>query len=150
MTKELDDIDMKLLKILEMNAKARMHNIAKKMGIPTSTVHHRIKRMEREGIIDRWTIKKNYELLGLDVKAYVLVFVNVTFLKQHKKTQKDLAKQIKKLENVEAVDIMAGEADLLVTARCSDLKNLQEVLLERIQLIEGITKTKTMIAMSEQ
>ena len=149
MAKTLDETDLEILKILEENAKARMHSIAKKLGIPASTVHHRIKRMERDGIISKWTITKDYEKMGLGVKAYILIFVNVTALKQMKKSQKDLAKRIRRFDNIEAVDIMAGEADLLVTARCSDLKSLQDVLLDQIQSIEGITKTKTMIVISE-
>ena len=149
MAKVLDDIDMEILRILEDNAKARMHSIAKKLGVPASTVHHRIKRMEKEGIIAKWTIRKDYEKMGLGVKAYILIFVNVTALKQMGKSQKDLAGRIRKFDNIEAVDIMAGEADLLVTARCSDLKSLQDVLLDQIQSIEGITKTKTMIVISE-
>lgn len=149
MARALDETDMEILRILEDNAKARMHSIAKKLGVPASTVHHRIKRMEKEGIISKWTILKDYERMGLGVKAYILIFVNVTALKQMGKSQKDLAKRIRKFDNIEAVDIMAGEADLLVTARCSDLKSLQDVLLDQIQSIEGITKTKTMIVISE-
>lgn len=149
MAKTLDEIDLQILSILEENAKARMHGIAKKLNVPQSTVHHRIKRMEKEGIISKWTILKDYEKMGLGVKAYILIFVNVTALKQMKKSQKDLARRIRKFDNIEAVDIMAGEADLLVTARCLDLKSLQDVLLDQIQSIEGITKTKTMIVISE-
>jgi Lrp/AsnC family transcriptional regulator for asnA, asnC and gidA len=149
MAKMLDGTDMEILRILEKNAKTRMHSIAKKLGIPPSTVHHRIKKLEREGIIAGWTIRKDYEKMGLGVKAYILILVNVTTLKRMKKSQKDLARKIRKFENIEAVDIMAGEADLLATARCSDLKSLQDVLLEQIQSIEGITKTKTMIVISE-
>jgi Lrp/AsnC family transcriptional regulator for asnA, asnC and gidA len=149
MAKELDETDMEILGILEHNAKARMHTIAKKLGVPQSTVHHRIKRMEKDGIIAGWTIRKDYEKMGLSVKAHILIHVNVTALKQMKKSQKDLASKIRKFENIEAVDIIAGEADLMVTARCSDLKSLQDVLLEQIQSIEGITKTKTMIVISE-
>lgn len=149
MAKMLDDTDMEILKILEKNAKTRMHTIAKRLGVPASTVHHRIKRMEKEGIISGWTIRKGYEKLGLMVKAYILIFVNVTELKKMRKSQKDVAARIRRFENIDAVDIMAGEADLLVTARCSDLKSLQDVLLDQIQTIEGITKTKTMIVISE-
>jgi Lrp/AsnC family transcriptional regulator for asnA, asnC and gidA len=105
--------------------------------------------MEKDGIIAGWTIRKDYEKMGLSVKAHILIHVNVTALKQMKKSQKDLAARIRRFDNIEAVDIIAGEADLMVTARCSDLKSLQDVLLEQIQSIEGITKTKTMIVISE-
>ena len=73
MQPKIDDTDLALLDILQSNAKARIHSIARKMGIPPSTVHHRIQRLEQEGVIAGWTIRKNHSLLGLKMKAHVLV-----------------------------------------------------------------------------
>ena len=48
---------------------------------------------------------------------------------------------------VENSEIITGEADLLLTVRCRDMDEFRKVLLERIQAIEGITETKTMMVM---
>lgn len=149
MDKKLDETDWELLKLLETNAKARIHTIARKMGIPASTVHHRIKRLEKEKFIDSWTIKKNNKLLGLKMKAHILAFVDLTMLMQIKRTQKDVANDIKKIDGIETVDIVTGDADLLVTVRCRDMEEFQGLLLQKLQSIKGITKTKTMIVVAE-
>ncbi|MFH1785076.1 MAG: Lrp/AsnC family transcriptional regulator [Candidatus Micrarchaeota archaeon] len=149
MEKKIDETDMELLKILESNAKARIHSIARKINLPASTVHHRIKRLEEEGIISSWTIKKNFSSLGLTMKAHILTFVDLTMLTQMKRTQKDIADDIKKINGVESVDIVTGDSDLLLTVRCKDMKEFQDLLLKKIQSIKGITKTKTMIVVAE-
>ncbi len=149
MDKKIDETDMELLKLLGNDAKARIHTLARKMGIPPSTVHHRIKRLEKEKFISSWTIKKNNFLIGLKMKAHVLTFVDLSVLSQLKRTQKDVANDIKKIEGVESVDIVTGDADLLVTVRCRDMEDFQNLLLQRLQSIKGITKTKTMIVVAE-
>ena len=146
---KLDRVDMSILDMLKENSKTKIHVIAKKLGIPQSTVHHRIKRLTENGIISKWSITPNYKLLGLTVKSFVLVYVDVTVLKRIRKTQEDIAKRLIGLENVQSVDIITGEADLLVSIRAKDMHDFQRILMENIQSIEGIVKTKTMISLSE-
>jgi Lrp/AsnC family transcriptional regulator for asnA, asnC and gidA len=149
MAVELDETDERILSALEKDAKARIHVIAKKLGIPASTVHHRIKRLEREGAIERYTIRKGFRQLGYGIKAHVLVFVDVTELKKMKKTQHDIAHELAKIAGVESVEIITGEADLLLTVRCPDMDGYKNILLGRIQAIEGITETRTMMVIGE-
>jgi len=141
---------MELLTLLENDSKMRINTISRKLGVPPSTVHHRIKRMEESGVIRNYTIRKDHGKLGLALKAHVMVFVDVTQIKKMGKSQKDIAKAIRKIGGVEMADIVSGDSDILVTARCHGMQEFQSMLLDRIQSIEGITKTKTMIVISEE
>jgi DNA-binding Lrp family transcriptional regulator len=145
----LDETDWRIIAMLEHDAKSRIHSIARKLGVPASTAHHRIKRLEREGAIGGYTIRKGYRKLGFGVKAHVLVFVDVTELKKMKKTQHDIARDLSKIGGVEKAEIITGEADLLLTIYCRDMDGYREALLGRIQAIEGITKTRTMMVIPE-
>jgi len=144
-----DETDERILAILEKNGKAKMHAIARKLGIPSSTVHHRIKGMEKAGVIRGWAAVKDHKKLGFGIKAHLLIFVNVTDLKKLGKTQADIARELLKIPGVAEAEIVTGEADLLVTVRCHDMDDYRKVLLERIQAINGIEKTKTMMVISE-
>ena len=62
----------------------------------------------------------------------------------------ELARQIRKIGGVEAVDIITGDADLLVTVRCRDIEDFQKVLLGKLQAIEGITETRSLIVIAEE
>ena len=144
-----DETDARILSLLSRDAKMRIHLLARKIGIPASTVHHRIKRMEKEGIISGYTINKNYKALGYGILAHVLVFVDVTSLKKMKITQQDIAIALSKIEGAERAEIITGEADLLLTIRCRDMDDYRRILLGKIQAIDGITETRTIMVMSE-
>ena len=144
----LDATDLDILRILEKNAKAPIHIIAHKLSLPSSTVHHRIKQMEHNGVILRWTIAKDYEKLGLGLKAHVLIYVDVPALKKLHRTQQNVANELAKIQGVEGADIIAGDADIIIAVRSKDMASLQKLLLEKIQGIDGITKTKTLMVIS--
>ena len=149
METKTDEIDERILACLSRDAKMRIHLLARKVGIPASTAHHRIKRMEQAGIITGYAIRKNYKKLGYGILAHVLVFVDVTELKKMKKTQQDIATSLSKIEGAERAEIITGEADLLLTIRCRDMDDYRRVLLGKIQAIEGITETRTIMVISE-
>ncbi len=147
MTLKLDETDMEIIGMLEKNAKARLHIISKKLSLPQSTVHHRIKKLEENGVI-RWTIEKDFKKIGDPLRVHVMAYVNVTALKKIRKTQKDIAASLRKIRGVRSVDIVSGDSDLLITLQCRDMEDYQDILLEKIQKIDGITKTKSMIVIS--
>ena len=71
------------------------------------------------------------------------------YLKEKHKSQYDLAKELKKLYCIEKVDIVTGGTDLVVFIRVSSIKELDEVLLGKIQLVDGIANTKTLVVLNE-
>ena len=146
---KFDEIDERILALLEKDAKMRMHIIAHRLGVPASTVHHRIKRMEKEGIIAGYTLLKGYKKMGFGIKSHVLVFVDVTALQRMKKTQQDIATALFRIGGVEQSEIITGEADIFITVRCRDMEDFKRILLGKIQAIEGITKTRTIMVISE-
>jgi Lrp/AsnC family transcriptional regulator, regulator for asnA, asnC and gidA len=145
MNKLFDETDLEIINLLKSNAKMRIHTIASKLHIPSSTVHRRIQMLEKRGIISSWGIKTDPLKLGLTIKAHILIYVDVNALKKAKKTQTDMAKSLSKIQLVESVDIITGDSDILVTLRCKDVQELQKILLSKIQSIEGVSKTKTLL-----
>ena len=103
---KLDETDLHLLSLLEKDSKARMHVLGRRLSLPASTVHHRVKRLESEGIIRSYGISKDYSAMGIKLKAYIMVFVDVTALKRMKKSQVELAREMRKIGNVQSVAVM--------------------------------------------
>jgi len=145
---KLDKLDCEIIDILEKDAKTKLHIIAKKLKVPVSTVHFRIQKLESSSIFVN-TIKKDFKKLGLGLKAQVVVYVNPKELRAIKRTQVDLAKDIIRLNNVDNVDIITGEGDLLITLRTKDVDELNNILLNKIQSIDGISNTRTLIVLQE-
>ena len=144
----MDDLDRNILAELLKDSKIKLPKLAKKLGVPSSTLHHRIKQLEAKGIIKKWTIEIDYKKLGYGIKALILVFVDVGELKKLGRTQEDIAKELKKVPNTEHVSIITGDADLSFIIRAKDMESLRRILLERVQSIPGIQKTKTFISLS--
>ncbi|MBI5389137.1 Lrp/AsnC family transcriptional regulator [Candidatus Woesearchaeota archaeon] len=149
MTYSLDEKDQKILDVLCEHAEYTTRQIAKKTLLPATTIHHRIRRMKQEGIIKKFTVELDSEKTGKGFVAYVLISASLPTLKQKKKTQYDLADEIRKLPFVERADIVSGY-DLVAIIAVKDVREFDTVLLQKLQLIEGIDKTQSLIVIHGQ
>ena len=144
----LNEKDLKILDVLKRNAKLSTQQISKKTLIPITTVHNRIKKLEKEGIIKGYTILLDNKKMGKYITAFILI--NVVYNIPNKKiNQEDLAKELKKFEVVEEVNILAGGSDIIIKVRTKDIEELNDFIIKRLRNIEGIDKTQTMIVLKE-
>ncbi len=145
MALKIDEKDKKIIEILQEHADYTTRQIAKKTLLPITTVHHRIKKLKAEKVIRKFTIELDPIKVEKSFVAYILISANLEQLKLKKKTQYDLAREIKKLSFIERVDIVSGGTDLIAIVRVKDVAEFDHVLLGKLQLIEGIEKTQSFI-----
>ncbi|MFH1393707.1 MAG: Lrp/AsnC family transcriptional regulator [Candidatus Micrarchaeota archaeon] len=145
MSEDIDEKDLAILEVLEEHGDYTVRQIAKKTLLAPTTVHARIKKLKKKGIIRRFTIDINHGKLGRKLGAYILVSADLKYLKERHRTQYDLAEEIRKLSGVRKVDIVAGGTDLVVRILVKDMDELDRLLLNRLQLLEGVSNTQTMI-----
>jgi Lrp/AsnC family leucine-responsive transcriptional regulator len=144
----IDDKDTRILEALTENSKMTTQQISRKLMIPVTTVHNRIKKMERLGVITGYTTRVDYRKLGRDVLAYVLVKVYYKTPDGKKVDQEDLAREIAKNPCVDEVHIMAGETDIIVKVRVSNISQLNSVIIRELRNLEGVDKTHTLVVLS--
>ncbi len=142
---KLDDKDLKIIEVLKEHGDYTTRQIAKKTLLPSTTIHNRIRKMKKEGIIKKFTVELDNSKINKNFVAYVLISANLQLLKQKNKSQYDLAKEIKKFSFIEQVDITSGGTDLVAIVRVKDVEEFDKVLLSKLQLIEGIDKTQSLI-----
>ena len=145
MNEKLDDKDLKILDLLKEHADYSTREIAKKTLLPITTIHNRIQKLRKQGVIQRYTIDVDYSRLDRNFVAYVLVSVNLRYLKTQNKTQYDIIKEMRKFHFVERVDIVTGLTDLVVIMRTKDVEEFDKCLMTKLQLIEGVEKTQSLI-----
>lgn len=145
MSIKIDEKDWMILGILKEHSDYTTRQISKKTLLPITTVHHRIKRLKQEGIIKKFSIELDHVKTENNFVAYVLMSVNLELLKQKKKTQYDLAKEIGRFHFVERVDIVSGGTDIVTVVRVKDVREFDNILLSKLQLVEGIEKTQSLI-----
>jgi DNA-binding Lrp family transcriptional regulator len=145
MATKLDDKDLKILELLGDHSEYTNRQIAKKVALPITTVHNRVKKLRKEGIIKRYTVELDYSKVDKNFVAYVLVSADLELLKHKHKSQYDLISDIKKFYFVERVDIVTGGTDLVVIMRVKDVQEFDQCLLTKLQMVEGIDKTQSLI-----
>ncbi len=142
----MEDKSEQILEFLRNNSKLSLRQIAKKAGIPLTTAHNRIKKMQKEGVIKNYSVEVDYSKLGLSLCAYIMA--SVKYDAMHK-SQQEIAKKILKLSFVKSVDIITGGFDLLIKVRAKNISQLNKLITKELRNVEGIDKTTTMIVLEE-
>lgn len=145
----MDEKDEKILKLLKENSKLTTHQISKKHLIPVTTVHNRIKKLEKDGVIKRYTLELDNKKLGKTIAAYINITVDYKLLKEMKMSQQELMKKIKQDESVEEAAMVTGGTDILIKVRVKSMDELDNFVTRHLRNIEGIEKTQTMVVLNE-
>ncbi len=145
---KLDNNDQKLLRLINENCKKSTQELAKESGLPPTTVHNRIKRLEKLGIIKKYIAEIDWKKAGKPITAFVLVSFEYILPTGGKVQQEDAAKEIRGMPDVEEVSVLTGGADLLVKVRSADLDGLNDFIVRKLRNVQGVDKTQTMIVLS--
>jgi len=146
---DLDEKDLQVLEELKQNAKRTTSQISKRINLPITTVHNRIKKLEKLGIIKRYTVELDYKKLGKPVAAYVMITVVYMLPSGIKVMQEDIAKEIKGFAEVESVELLTGGTDILAKVRVKDIEELNEFIIRKLRKIEGVDKAQTSVVLSK-
>jgi len=139
---KLDEIDHQILDMLIDNTRIPFTDIAKKLLISAGTVHVRVKKMEEAGIIKGSSLTLDYKKLGYSFIAYVGVFLNNT------SQTKFVLERINKIPYVTVAHITTGKFNIFCKIRARDTEHAKDVIF-RVDDIEGIYRTETMISLEE-
>lgn len=146
---KLDEKDRLILGVLQTNARLSTHEIAKRTLVPITTVHNRIKRMERSGVIKGYTVAIDNKRIGKILSAYVFATVDYRFIKNQGLTQHDIAKKIKTFPFVEEVSVITGASDIVAKIRVENIDQLDRLVVDKIRNIDGVAKTETSVVLAE-
>ncbi len=146
----MDEKDIRIIEILKENSSLTTRQIAKKARIPLSTTHHRIRKLKQEGFIKKFTIETDHKKFGRTFAAIILVRCDYKSLREVKKDQHTIAREISHLQEVEKVDIVTGGYDMVVRVRVKDVEEFDNFLLKKFQRIQGVDRTQSLIVIHEE
>lgn len=138
---ELDRKDFALLSELQVNASQRLEDLAKVVNLAPSSVHDRLRRLQREGVIRGWTVKVDSGALGLGVLAFISVAMSVPC--------GSVVADMEAIPWVEECHSVAGQWCMILKVRVPDTAGLL-ALIDRVRDIPGIEKTETTIVLKTQ
>lgn len=142
MIRNIDNTDKQILSHLIEDARIPYTEIAKKIGVSAGTVHLRVKKMEKRGIIQGASLNVNYGVVGYTFTAYVGIIVGRT------KDSDGVMKALKKIPEITVANITSGQYGVLCKIRCKDTKQAKNVIF-KINDIKGVMRTESMISLEE-
>ena len=141
---QIDEIDIKLIDSLGRDSSTTFVELARQIGISDATVHFRVRRLMSEGVIKKFTISLDYDLLGYDH----LAFVGINF-----KPSVNVDATIDKLVNLEEVlelYEMHNSYDLFLKIRAKDFDQLRDIVENKIRALPNILNTELIIALKSR
>lgn len=141
-----DELDQRLLQELIIDSRRSVRQLAKSLKESPSTIYNRVKRLEAKAVIRRWTVTLDYGQLNLDHTAFIFIAVETNFRDGKKLNLREIAEEIKVINGIYEMHLIAGEYDILVKIRSDCAKNIGKVVIDEIRQIPGVVKTSTSLA----
>lgn len=138
---ELDEINVKILNCLRENSRENASVISEKVGLSVSAVIERIKKLEANELIKKYTVVFDKNKIGRDVTALMQVTLD------HPKYTENFISKVKSNNDVLECHYLAGNYDFLIKICTNSTESLEKIL-NKIKAIEGVSKTTTMIVLS--
>lgn len=143
----LSEKDKLLLERLQTDCRKSLKEIAKEVEMPMSTVHEKIKRFEKTGLIRGYRTLLNEKKLGFGVTAFVMA--STKYLGGEKNFQRQIGEKVASLPHVLETHTVNGEWDLLIKVKFKNVHELGKFVDEKIRTIPGIDKASTVLSVDE-
>ena len=140
---KIDKLDEQILSILTENATIPYTEVAKRLIVSPGTIHVRMNKLKEVGIVEGSTLQINSAKLGMDVTAFIGVFLEKGSVYQ------DVIKKLAFLPEVVEAHYTTGKYSIFLKVICRNTQQLRDLLNEKIQEMEGIQSTETIISLEE-
>lgn len=137
----IDNLDRKILVALTENSRTAYAEIAKNLNVSAATIFVRVEKMREAGVITGNSLSIDAQKLGYDVCCFIGIIL---------KSAKDYPTVLDKLnliDEVIEVYFTTGHYSIFIKVMCSSIKSLQNILINKIQSIDEIQSTETLISL---
>ena len=141
-SQSIDARDRRILALVQRDAKLPQAEIARRVGLSTAAVNERLRKLETAGFLRRYVGVVDPKAVGAGVAAFVEVFI------EHPRHEAGFVEQMLGLDEVQECHHITGEFSLLLKIRVRDMEALQQLLIHRINALEGVRLTRTVIVLS--
>lgn len=139
----LDELDLQILDLLIKDCRTPYLEIARICHVSGGTIHVRMKKMEDMGIIKGSRIVLNLPKLGYDVCCFVGIYVDKT------SSFNAVFDQMSTIKEVVELHLTTGNYSMFAKIVCTNISDLQDVLLNKINNIDGVQRTDTFVSLSQ-
>ena len=139
---DIDNVDLKIISLLNEDAKTPYTEIAKKVFVSSGTVHVRMQKLEDMGVVKSATLTIDFTKLGYDISAFLGIYLEKSSLYD------SVIEKLKGISEVVSAYYTTGNYSIFAKIICRDTNHLRLVL-DKIQKVDGIDRTETLIVLEE-
>lgn len=138
---EPDAIDLQIISTLQEHGRIPLTKLAEQVGLSAPSVIERVKKLEDGGVITGYHASVDARRLGKDVTAFIGVSIG------HPRTISLFEQTVALLDDVLECHHVTGEHTVLLKVKTNNTGTLEQ-LIRTIRLIDGVTRTETMVVLS--
>jgi DNA-binding Lrp family transcriptional regulator len=140
----IDEKDRRILELLQEDSSQPIKTIASDnmVNLAIPTVHERIKKLEENGVIKKYTVVLDDKKLGKDITTFILI------TQDYKEYDPNVivSKEVANMKGVLEVFHLAGDEDLLIKVKTENISTLEELII-KINRLRGVGRTRTIIVL---
>ena len=140
-----DLTDKKILQLLQQNSQLTIKEIASQINLSVTPVHERIRKLEREGFIDKYVCLLNRRKLGKSL----VVYCNVTLDKQRKESFEDFNMAIVGMEEVLECSVVSGNFDYMLKVIVEDAEAYNQFYQHKLSALKSVLHISSYFVISE-
>ena len=138
----MDNIDKKIIKELQLNARISNEELAEKVNLSASPCLRRVRKLESSGVLTGYTAVVDQVLCGLGMN----VFLSVRLEKPDKEIMKNFEQAVSELDEVLECYLMTGSRDYLLKVVSNDLKSYEVFIRDKFSNLPGISSIESSFA----
>ncbi len=142
---KLDAIDKRLLELLQRDSKANIKEVAAQLNMTKTPIYERIKRYDREGIIERYVAVLNRKV----VDTSMVVFCSVSLESQKLEEIEKFSEAIENIPEVMECYLMGGANDFLLKVVVSDLNAYHQFSSGKLAALPNVAQIKSTFVLNE-
>lgn len=142
---KLDTVDTHLLHLIQDDCKKTTKAYAQELGLSSTAVYERIKRLEREGVIQKYVALLDKNKVG---RAFT-VLCHVKLIQHVKENVQQFEKEVLKLEEVSECFHVSGDYDYILKIHVQDMRAYREFMVTKLTAIQNIGSTQSSFVISE-
>ncbi|OBT10182.1 transcriptional regulator AsnC [Vibrio sp. UCD-FRSSP16_10] len=137
----LDQLDKDILKTLMEDARTPYAEMGKRFNVSPATIHVRIEKMKAANVIEGTEVIVNTKKLGYDVCCFIGINLNAA------KDYHSALEKLNALDEVVEAYYTTGAYSIFVKLMCRSIEELQHVLINKLQAIDEVQSTETLISL---
>ncbi|MBB5119895.1 AsnC family transcriptional regulator [Streptomyces eurocidicus] len=138
----LDEIDRAILRMLRSDGRASIRSVAERVHVSRANAYARINRLIDDGVIRGFSTRIDQERAGQTASAYIT-------LKIVQNSWRSVREKLRALPGAAHIALVSGDFDVLLLVHAKDNRALRELVLTRIQAMEEVLSTRTLLVFEE-